>query len=264
MVFPQKARQRGFTLIELVVVIVLMSIISLAGIESIRFTAEAYGKMSGRQTLGNSARVAIDRMSREIRQALPTSARVSGDCIEFIPINAAGRYLDLPVEASSNTFKAVPLNPGQSSTTGAVAVYPVVSNVYDSSSKLLSASASVGAPDIDNEVTVTMSRPHQFPYHSPNQRFFLVGSPVSYCIDGDNLFRYKNYGVNVTQPGTADLPGGLPDRALLVNQVGNSVTPFTVVGSSLQRNAMVRIDLSFDADGEAVKIVHEAQLRNVP
>ena len=260
---PRQA-SRGFTLVELVVVIVLMSIVSLAGVQIIGFTADSYEKMLGRQTLGNSARIAVDRLSREIRHGLPGSVRVSGSCLEFIPINAAGSYVDLPVEASAVSFKAVPMNQGQGSSAGRVAVYPIGSNVYDLSGNVLSNAATISAPDINNEIAVSMAASHQFPNHSPNKRYFLVEDPVSFCVDGDNLFRYQNYGVNSAQPGVVSLPNSLPNRALLVNQVGASVTPFNIIEASLQRNAIVAVDLSFTEGAEFVRLLHEVQLRNVP
>lgn len=254
----------GFTLIELVVVIVVMSIVSLAGVEIIRATAKTYDKMLGRQKMGNSARLAVDRISRELRHALPGTVRVDNPCLEFIPINAAGTYIDVPVEVSASSFQAIPLNPGQGSTQGRVAVYPVIGNIYDLANNVLSASATIGAPDVNNEIKVTLSSSHQFPFYSPSRRFFLVADPVSFCVDGNYLFRYENYGVSTLQPGIASLPPALPGRALLVDQVGSSINPFSVSDSSMQRNAIVKLNLIFDDDGESVTIVHEVQLRNVP
>jgi MSHA biogenesis protein MshO len=254
---------QGFTMIELIMVIVLMSIISLASIEIINFTVQAYDKTLGRQTLGNSARVATDRISRELRSALPNSARVSGNCLEFIPINAAGSYIDLPVEAGAATFQAIPFNAGQESATGRTAVYPVDTRVYNLSSNILSGASTLGLPDVNNEIQVTLVASHQFPNHSPGSRFFLVAEPVSFCIDGENLFRYENYEFNSSQPSVGGLPSALPDRAVLVQNVDSSITPFTVIDQSLQRNAIVAIDLIFSHDSEMVRIAHEVQLRNV-
>ena len=159
-------RSDGFTFVELVTVIVLMSIISLAGVEIIRYTAEAYSKMLGRQTLGNTARIAIDRISRELRGALPGSTRTANNCIEFMSINAAGNYLDLPVESSASSFQAMPLNPGQGDENGRIAVYPVGNGVYDPTSNILSAAATVSLPDGNNEIMVSMSSSHRFPFFS--------------------------------------------------------------------------------------------------
>lgn len=255
----------GFTLIELIIVIVLMSIVSIAGVEIINATSESYDKMLGRQKMGNAARLAVDRISREMRHALPETARVANTCIEFIPINAAGSYIDIPVESSALSFQVVSLNTWESSVQVRVAVYPVVNNVYElSSTGVLSGTASLGPVDINNEIKVTLASLHQFPLHSPNRRFFLVADPVSYCIDGDNLFRYTNYAISTSQPGILSLPTGLPNRALLVDQVGTSINPFTVTDSSLERNAVVRVNLVFSENGESMRIVHEVQLRNVP
>ena len=256
--------EKGFTLIELVIVIVLMSIVSLAGVEVIRQSSEAYLKMSNRQVIGNSARLSLERLSRELRAALPGSVRTNTNCIEYIPISVAGRYFTLPVETAGSSMQIVPVASELQSQTGPIAVYSVGASPYDASENILSPTASIGVPDGSNVSEVSWSGSHGFPFRSPTNRFYMVGNPVSYCVDGDNLFRYSNYGFDTSQPVIADLPTGLPDRALLVSGVQGSVSPFSVADPGLSRNAMVELNLSFSVDGEFIQVSHEAQLRNVP
>ncbi len=255
---------KGFTVIELVIVIVLMSIVSLAGVEVIRQSSEAYASMSNRQSLGNSARLAVERMSRELRGALPGSARTNSNCLEFIPITVAGRYFTVPVESAAASMQVVPVSADLQSVTGRIAVYPVGSNVYDLTTNLLSPVAGFGASDGNNVSPLSWTGNHSFPYRSPTSRFFLVAQPVSFCIDGDYLFRYSNYGYAATQPDLSGLPTALPDRALLVDKVSGTVLPFQVTDPGLTRNAMVEMNLSFTGAGESFLLSHEAQLRNVP
>lgn len=255
---------RGFTVIELVIVIVLMSIVSLAGVEVIRSSTEAYVDMSNRQGLSSAARHAVERLSRELRAALPGSVRTNANCLEYLPILVAGRYFTIPVETPATTMQVVPVAADLQSESGRIAVYSVGANVYDTSTGLLSPSASFEPPDGDNVVTLRWSGNHSFAYRSPNDRFYMVAEPVSYCVDGDYLFRYNGYALNGTQPDIADLPAALPDRALLVDGVSGSVLPFSVAEPGLTRNAMVEFNLQFSAGGEVLQLTHEAQLRNVP
>lgn len=256
--------QRGFTLIELIMVVVLMSIIAMAGIQIIGTSADAYARLSGRQTMSNSARLAVEKISREVRTALPGSARISGACLEFIPVITAGKYIDLPLSSAATSFKAIAFAPGSGTPTGRVSVYPIAANPYDLSENLISAVATTSVPDVDNEITVTMGSSHQFPNVSPNERFFLIGDPVSYCVSADRMFRFQNYGFNTLQPIEAGLPAALPNRALLVNQVTLGSNPFVVLNASLQRNALVNIVLSIQDGSETVLLNNEVQLRNVP
>lgn len=257
-------RSDGFTVVELVIVIVLMAIVSLAGIEVIRQSSEAYLDMSNRQNLGHSARLSVERMSRELRTALPGSVRANSSCVEFIPITVAGRYFSLPVDSAGTSMEVVPVSTDLQSQTGRVAVYPVGANVYDLSVDLLSPEASFSPPDGNNVSTLSWTGSHSFPFQSPTERFFMVTSPVSYCVDGDNLFRYSNYGYSAVQSGLSGLPTALPDRALLVDKVVSSGLPFQVTDPGLSRNAMVEINLMFSSAGESIQMTHEAQLRNVP
>lgn len=258
------ATQKGFTLIELVIVIVLMSIVSLAGVEVIRQSSESYLAMNNRQIIGNAARLSVERLSREIRAALPGSVRTNSQCLEYIPIQVAGRYFSLPVEVGATTMRVVPVAAELQASTGPIAVYSVGANPYDSATDLVSPAASIGVPDGSNVSEISWTGSHSFPFRSPTNRFYMISDPVSYCIDGDFLFRYSNYGFNSTQPIVADLPSGLPNRALLVHGVQNSVSPFEVSSPGLTRNAMVDIQLQFALNGEFIEVSHEAQLRNVP
>lgn len=260
------SNQSGFTLIELIVVIVLMGIISITGTEIIRNSSDAFSKMTGRQALGSAARVSIERVTRELRSALPNSVRVnaSNTCFEFLPVNAAGTYITLPVSASAATFLSARMNPGLDAVSGRVAVYSLSNEVYDTAAGMLSPTVTLGAPNGNNEIVVTMASAYQFANYSTKSRYYLVADPVSFCIDGDNLFRYQNYGLVTVQPDIADLPSSLPSRALLANGLAASVLPFDVSGSTLTRNSIVRMDLIFSVSGDSVRIEHEVQVRNVP
>ena len=259
-----KSKPGGFTMVELVIVIVLMSLVSLAGVEVIRQSSESYLKMSNRQGLGSAARLAVERLSREFRSALPGSVRTSGDCIEFLPIEVAGTYVTAPFESAGTSMTVVRVSADLAAELGRVAIYSVGDNVFDLDAGILSPEASIGASDAGNISTVSWTGSHLFEFESPTSRFYMVSDPVSYCVDGDNLFRYSNYGVVDPQPLLDDLPTALPDRALLVNQVSSTGTPFRVMDPGLSRNAIVMIVLSLSTDGEFLQITQEAQLRNVP
>jgi MSHA biogenesis protein MshO len=220
--------------------------------------------MSDRQALGSAARFVIERMSRELRSALPGSVRVSGVCVEYMPVKVAGAYFSAPIESASTSMTVVRVSTDLETETGRIAIYPVGDDVYDSSSAILSPDASIGAPSADNVSTISWVGNHTFPFHSPTRRFYMIDSPVSYCVDGEYLFRYTNYGIAAVQPVVVDLPTALPDRALLVNQVTGAVTPFSVAEAGLTRNAIVMLTLTFSAAGESIEVTHEAHLRNVP
>lgn len=290
--------QRGFTLVELVIVIVLMSIMSLGSVQFIVNIAQGYADFSRRQNMVDVTQLSVERISRELRNALPSSVRVSSDgaasCIEFIPSLGASIYQNLPVTTSGTTFNAIPLDSDgalSGRSTGEplyVAVYPIDSNgsVYtldgnsivtplDDTAQFV-ADQVIDYPENASMITVTFAS-HQFPTESPTGRFYIVGSPVSYCLltGSGNLYRYENYldtgGVFYAAqqlPVTGGLPTTEPNRALLSSGISSNASfpnpAFAYVETSLQRNALVLFDLQVVEDGESVRIQHVVQVRNAP
>jgi len=96
-------KQSGFTLIEMVVVISIMAII--AGISSVIIgrSLDSYAALDRRNELQASVRLVLERISREVRNAVPYSICVYDgskcsstpqDKFYFIPIKDSGRYQD--------------------------------------------------------------------------------------------------------------------------------------------------------------------------
>lgn len=85
--------QRGFSLVELIVVIVLIGI--LGGIFAMQVlpAIRAYLAVSQRAALTGQADTALRRIVTDVRRAVPNSLRVSGSqCLELVPSSDGGRY----------------------------------------------------------------------------------------------------------------------------------------------------------------------------
>ena len=83
----QRKQQCGFTLIEMIVVIVITGII--AGIVAVFLRAPVQGYMDSarRAELTDIADTALRRMARDVRTAVPNSVRFSNctaPCVEFL------------------------------------------------------------------------------------------------------------------------------------------------------------------------------------
>lgn len=260
---PARRQGAGFTLVELVTVIVVLGALAVGTVNFIGDSGRGFGAAVSRSLLAGDGRFLTEALARELRAALPGSVRSNGRCVEFLPLVAASRYLTLPVAAPAADFTAAPFGPDPVPAGVRAAVYPDATLYAASSPGPLSPPVTVSAPDTHNRVTVSFANPHQFASESPTRRFYLVADPVSFCVDGGSLFRYQGYGVVAAQPLPADLPGGRPDRVLLGEGVGNAA-PFQTSGANLSRTAIVELDLDLTRNGDSVRLGHVAGVRNAP
>ena len=92
----QMKKSTGFTLIEMVTVIVLLGIIAGILTPFIAKAMQAYTHSKARASLVDKGRLAMERLAREVHQAVPNSLSVlaGGDGIEFVRTRAGGRYVE--------------------------------------------------------------------------------------------------------------------------------------------------------------------------
>lgn len=254
---------RGFTLIELVTSLVLLSILAISVTSYIGFAARMVVDVSEREQLLGQSRFAIERLSRELRGAVPNSIRIdaSGQCLEFTPFIASGRYLEAPVSPDSAAAMQLATAAGFAMASGneRLVIYPrVPDDLYDASRPH---NVTLDGLDVSGAVaTASFGSAHSFTQHSPERRFYLLAQPVSYCVQGGQLRRYSDYGFLLQQPTTELIGGALMAEGL--NPVGAS---FTYDAPVLSRNAVVHIVLNFGAAiSEDLFFNHEVHLPNVP
>lgn len=85
--------QAGFTLVELIVVVTLLGILGVGAYIGLKPLFQSYGGAAQRAELTAAAEAALQRVTRELRNALPNSVRVSGGtALEFINTVDGGRY----------------------------------------------------------------------------------------------------------------------------------------------------------------------------
>ena len=93
-----KRYQSGFTLVEMIIVIVITGIIGAVVAVFIRSPVQGYVDMVARAELADEADTAMRRMSRDLRLALPNSIRttIAGGTtfLELLLTRTGGRYLD--------------------------------------------------------------------------------------------------------------------------------------------------------------------------
>lgn len=104
------ARQRGFTLVELILVIVLSAVVGAMVSSVLSRPLEGFVAQSRRAELVDIGAGALNRMQRDIRMAVPGSLRISGDgqALELLLIHSGGRYLPNRADGVSLNFSAAP------------------------------------------------------------------------------------------------------------------------------------------------------------
>jgi MSHA biogenesis protein MshO len=271
-------RNQGFTLIEMVAVMVLLSFGLIAGTQLFTMTAQSYRDTSVRMKQTQDGRFVIERISRELREALPSSVRESSNsttqCIEWLPIVAASRYLSTPAAIH---FPVMEINPDLTAgTTYYAVIFPVGSGtVYNGAAagtalRLMGTTPMNAASESDfNTDEIYLAATPVFTNTSPSDRIFFTTTPVAICVQSNgvpnngNMLRYSNYGF-VAQATT--LTGGvlLAENVLLDD--GGTVDVFNFSDATMTRNSMVQLDLRMrdPSTQEVLRLQHTVFIRNVP
>jgi len=100
---PQSAFQRGFTLIEMIMVIVILSIASAISIKFLTDSLRIYTMTVNQKTLLDEGKLALERMCRDIRDAKAISG-VTASSITFIRNNATFFDSGLPGDLVGETI----------------------------------------------------------------------------------------------------------------------------------------------------------------
>jgi len=273
---PFLNQQTGLTLVELVVTIVLMGILAGGTVAYVVSSTQSYVDTATRNQLSAIARLTTTRLELEIGNAVPNSLRVTtpsagNQCIEFFPVEDVTRYISVNFNAAASSLTVKPFAKGGSmSGKKFPTIFPIdASELFAQSSPgpmgvITSYSQSV----VSDVETLTLDSSHLFEPGTNRQRIYLAGEPVSFCVQGQKMYRYKGYGVKSAQctPATAScLPTTPPNRAVVSDQIANtSYTAFEYVAANLQRNGLVRLNLNFSDGNESLLIQHEIQLNNAP
>ncbi|NWO07027.1 MAG: type II secretion system protein [Alteromonadaceae bacterium] len=260
------AAQRGFTLIELVIVIVLLAIVAGFSFQFVGIGAQMFGTGSERLQTIEKSRFAIERLTREIRGAVPNSVRVKGNCIEFVPAKVVGTYYDTPVRPDSSnemtlvTFAGSPNVDNIAWTldgTERVFIYTTRPNfIYASNpQRYANINGAYSSTSVDNNLP--LEEGSQFAKESPLKRAYIGSTPVSFCLSAGHLFKISDYGWS---QGQTEWSSG----DLIATGV-SSDEPFDVTANNQQSNNIVTIQLQFGENAdEQVFYYREVHIPNAP
>ncbi|MEV3816222.1 type II secretion system protein [Aeromonas salmonicida] len=272
-------RASGFTLVELVMVILLLGIMATFTSQFIGIGSQIYGDASSREQLMSDARFAMERLNRELRDAVPGSERIettdgvwvdSGACLRFWPISTSSRYLVLnrAISGSTATLELVMATPASTANpldVDATAVKKddqlIVFPVPDKNAGSLTAGCDYGRcvakvtdvlTPVSGAQTIRYTSAESLAGLSPGSRVYFANQQVRYCVEGSTLTR-------TTAPIGASLPaqGVLMADSLRIGAFYRETSAFNAEGEFGMR-------FVFERKGESVTFNHKIAVLNVP
>ena len=284
---PQQAqclrrRQRGFTLIEAIMVMTITAVLAAGVAVFLRKPIDGYLDLNRRGGLSDVADTAARRISRDLHLALPNSVRTvpSDDhCLEFLPTIAGGRYrAGIDASGGGNLFNtATPISSldffGGLSTNPVAGDLLVVYNLgivgADAYNRDNLATISSVAGN-----TINFSVAKLFPLNSPANRFQIVSGAeqaVFYVCSGNigidaagngtgSLVRLNAYGINSTEPSTCPVP---PTNAAILAQ-NISTCQFSYAAGVTTRGGLVSMRLAITRNNETANLYQDVHINNVP
>ena len=178
---------KGFTLIELVTVAIIMGVVAVGVSGFMRTGFAVYSDAAARETIISQSRFVIERLNRELRTAVPGSVRVTANsaCIEFVPFVEVGSYLELPVDSAGASGLLIRQDPEAAPTKAQhnLVIYPTRdSDVYVTGGKSHPITSVDYDSDADNNTfTVSFDPEVKFTTHAPQRRFYTYDTATSYC-----------------------------------------------------------------------------------
>jgi MSHA biogenesis protein MshO len=293
-------RSRGVTLIELVVAMVVLAIV-LAIVAYFVLPVRQAVDVAMRAELTDAADNALQRMSREVRLALPNSVRVTSAAgstyLEFLPVVAAGRYRaegggpaggtacgggdELSFGVADTCFKSLgPVHNGGlvSSTGNDFVVLNNFGHGFANQDAYLNAStnkrrvtaAAVEAGPVRLRLELNAGTFTAAEHDSPGKRFYVVPGngttllPVTYeCTSAGTLLRRTGY--PMTEVQAASFTGGT--AAPLATGVTQCAFDYAANVAPQVGLLTLRLGLSrarSDGGTESVSLYHSVHVVNVP
>jgi MSHA biogenesis protein MshO len=292
-------RALGFTLVEAIVVMVITSILAGIMVLFIRRPVQSYVDTAARADMADVAEIALRRMSRELRGAVPNSLRLTTaggvTLLEFIPSKAGGRYLatddgadsanaNLPplvfTAGGGNTFYVVspmPAPPYAIASNDRIIVYNLGNGINNSDAYEANAAnlATVGSVN-GKLITLVSNTFTNGALSSPGRRFTVARPPVTFaCVDSaagtGALRRLTNYGFLANQPNLAALTGtpNVENALMAANVRGCS---FTVQQLPNRNTALISLAIALARSNpgsggnglETVTLAQQIQVNNTP
>lgn len=287
--------QGGFTLVELVIVIVLVAVVGATVAIVVKPAVDAYWRTKVRSELVDVADSALRRLLRDVRAAVPNSIRTppgSTQCIELVPTRSGGRYrtaadtvrdgatcpaganCSAPLQTGAANTRFDSLSAVDAQVGDFVVVYSTTpDDVYGGSRRAVI--GSLGAPPLASHgvTRIGLNNPGlSLPAGTPltgryvvvaqaEQSVFYVCDAVS-AVNGEGTGRLYRLVRNFTAAAPGACPAVSPANAAIVaDRLSACEFDYGIAGN---QRAFLKVRLGLQRAGEAVQLVSGAHVANEP
>ena len=258
--------QKGFTLVELVLTIVIGSIIMLGIAGYVQVGMKGYVEASSRQRVQTQAQFVLEKMAREIRHAVPNSFDIKNSaeksCLSFIPTLNSGYYFQEPTsdDLLFITGGDVPGGTLKASENIRFVINPTRFTDLVSDDLV---SGAVSSYLIKNDLPLRTDDKNgnaNFYRFTPNQNMPLLSQSIAHRIYLYQLAKKVEYciikmGVNIDS---------LTRNSVVVENIKASESHFDYTNVSLQTGGIVYLKFAFEQNGEVSTYQQDVQVLNVP